>query len=94
MRQRKDLMELCWENYNLKDLAAIRKDTGLYCGSRLRKGEVFAYVGLSQNLKDLKDLGSQLVPGGMSMAGALMLQLRDTISLIKADLDLVCVQRA
>ena len=35
--------------------AAIRKDTGLYCGSRLRKGEVFGYVGLSQNLKDLKD---------------------------------------
>ena len=31
------------------------KDAGLYCGSRLRKGEVFAYVGLSQNLKDLKD---------------------------------------
>ena len=28
--------------------------SGLYCGSRLRKGEVFAYVGLSQNLKDLK----------------------------------------
>ena len=24
-------------------------------GPRLRKGEVFAYVGLSQNLKDLKD---------------------------------------
>ena len=28
---------------------------GLYCGSRLRKGEVFAYVGRNQNLKDLKD---------------------------------------
>ena len=27
----------------------------LYCGSRLRKGEVFAYVGRNQNLKDLKD---------------------------------------
>ena len=26
----------------------------LYCGPRLRKGEVFAYVGLPQNLKDLK----------------------------------------
>ena len=31
----------------------IRKDAGLYCGPRLRKGEVFAYVGLPQNLKDL-----------------------------------------
>ena len=27
---------------------------GLRCGSRLRKGEEFAYVGLPQNLKDLK----------------------------------------
>ena len=26
------------------------------CGSFLRKGEVFAYVGLNQKLKDLKDL--------------------------------------
>ena len=33
---------------------AIRKDAGLCCGSRLRKGEVFAHVGLPQNLKDLK----------------------------------------
>ena len=31
-----------------------RKDAGLCCGSRLRKGEVFAYVGSIQNLKDLK----------------------------------------
>ena len=29
-------------------------DAGLYCGPRLRKGEVFAYVGLPQNLKDLQ----------------------------------------
>jgi hypothetical protein len=35
---------------------AVRKDAGLCCGSRLRKGEVFPYVGLPQNLKDLKDL--------------------------------------
>ena len=33
---------------------AVRKDAGLYCGSRLRSGEVFAYVGRNQNLKDLK----------------------------------------
>ena len=32
----------------------IVQDAGLYCGPRLRKGEVFAYVGLPQNLKDLK----------------------------------------
>ena len=32
----------------------IRKDAGLYCGPRLRKGAVFAYAGLPQNLKDLK----------------------------------------
>ena len=31
------------------------KEAGLFCGSFLRKGEVFASVGLSQNLKDLKD---------------------------------------
>jgi hypothetical protein len=28
---------------------------GLFCGPFLRKGEVSAYVGLIQNLKDLKD---------------------------------------
>ena len=35
---------------------------------------------------------SHLVPCGISMAGALILQLRDTMSLIKADLGSVCVQ--
>ena len=38
-----------------RSFTAIRKDAGLYCRSRLRKGEVFAYVGLPHNLKDLKD---------------------------------------
>jgi len=33
---------------------ALGKDAGLCCGSRLRSGEVFAYVGRNQNLKDLK----------------------------------------
>ena len=33
------------------------RDCQFYCGSRLRSGEVFAYVGLSQNLKDLKAEG-------------------------------------
>jgi hypothetical protein len=38
---------------NLKDL----KDNGrLCCGSRLREGEVFAYVGLPQNLKEPQGL--------------------------------------
>ena len=39
----------------MRSFTAIRKDAGLYCGSLLRKGEVFTYVGLPQNLKDLKD---------------------------------------
>ena len=37
-----------------RSFTAIRKDAGLCCGSRLRSGEVFAYVGRNQNLKDLK----------------------------------------
>ena len=40
--------------YPSKALRAIRKGAGLFCGSLLRKGEVFAYVGLIQNLKDLE----------------------------------------
>ena len=42
-----------WSNVSPKSILAIRKDTGFCCGSRLRKGEVFAYVGPPQNLKDL-----------------------------------------
>ena len=38
----------------LLKVSAIRKDAGLCCGSRLRSGEVFAYVGRNPNLKDLK----------------------------------------
>jgi len=38
-----------------RSFTAIRKDAGLYCGSRLRKGEVFAYVGRIHNLKDLQE---------------------------------------
>ena len=33
----------------------IGRKRGLCCGSRLRKGEVLAYVGRIHNLKDLKD---------------------------------------
>jgi hypothetical protein len=43
---------------SLRSFIALRKDAGLCCGSRLRKGEVFAYVGRNQNLKDLKDVES------------------------------------
>ena len=39
-----------------RSFTAIRKDAGLCCGSSLRKGEVLAYVGRNQNLKDLKDV--------------------------------------
>ena len=35
---------------------------GLCCGSRLRKGEVFAYVGRIHNLKDLKGPFGQRYP--------------------------------
>ena len=38
----------------------IRKEAGLFCGSFLRKGEVLAYVGSIQNLKELKGTPSQI----------------------------------
>ena len=44
----------CYQGVSTCARSAIRKDALLCCGSRLRKGEVFAYVGLPQNLKDLK----------------------------------------
>ena len=40
---------------NLKGLMERRKEAGLSRGSFLRKGEVFAYVGRVQTLKDLED---------------------------------------
>ena len=43
-------------------MTALRKDAGLCCGSRLRKGEVFAYVGLPQSLRDLKDVSMLVEP--------------------------------
>ena len=45
-----------------RSFTAIQKDTGRCCGSRLRKGEVFAYVGLPQNLKDLNNSDSRGCP--------------------------------
>ena len=50
MKNLKDLKE---QNHCTEPKGALRKDAGLCCGPRLRKGEVFAYVGLPQNLKDL-----------------------------------------
>ena len=52
----------------------MRKDAGLCCGSRLRKGEVFAYVGLPQNLKDLKDgeAASEASPALCASVGQVM----------------------
>ena len=39
---------------SLRSLTAIRKEAGLFCRSFLLKGEVFADVGLCQNLKHLQ----------------------------------------
>jgi hypothetical protein len=40
------------------------KGAGLFCGPLLRKGEVSAYVGRIQNLKDLKDIFRGVPHGG------------------------------
>ena len=37
----------------MQSFTAIQKETELFCGSFLRKGEVLVYVGSIQNLKDL-----------------------------------------
>jgi len=52
----------------VRSCTAIGKEAGIFCGAFRRKREVFAYVGLIQNLKDLKDLESwsvcERVPDG------------------------------
>ena len=50
---------------------ALRKDAGLCCGSRLPKGEVFAYVGRNQNLKHLQEHSL----GGRKNEGAFRVKL-------------------
>jgi len=45
---------LHWRAGSLRSFTAIRTEAALYCGSFLRKGEVFANVGRNQNLEDLK----------------------------------------
>ena len=50
-------VRLCWalsKPKGAEGLSSIRSDAGLCCGSRLRKGKVFAYAGLVDYLKDLK----------------------------------------
>ena len=42
----------CWAG-SLRSFSEIRKEAGPFCGSFLPKGELFAYVGRIQNLKDL-----------------------------------------
>ena len=59
LKDLKDLKPLAasrlhWKAGSLRSFTAIRKEAGGFCGTFLRKGEVFACVGLSQNLKDLK----------------------------------------
>ena len=50
----------------------IRKDAGLYCGPRLRNGEVSAYVGRNQYLEGPKGLvEADLGPGVYASAGVL-----------------------
>jgi len=64
-------LRLCWEHSKPKGPKA-----GLFCGSFLRKGEVFAYVGSIQTLKDLnnkvretKILAPQLTQQGVFVRG-------------------------
>jgi len=52
----------------VRSFAALRQEAGLFCGSFLRKGEVFAYVGLIQNPKDL----THSLGGGAHMAAVLL----------------------
>jgi len=49
------------DSRSFRSFTAIRKKARLFCGSFLRKGEVFAYVGLSQNFTDLKDLNGLIM---------------------------------
>jgi len=54
---RTTLETIAWSHLHWRagsSFTAIRKGAGLVCGSFLREGGVLAYVGLFQNLKDLK----------------------------------------
>jgi hypothetical protein len=45
-----------WGAGSLKSFDAIQKEAKFSCGSFLRKGEAFAYVGSIQNFEDQTDL--------------------------------------
>jgi len=47
---------LHWRAGSKRSFTATQKKAGLFCGSFLRKGEVFVHAGRNQNLNDLKDL--------------------------------------
>ena len=51
---------LHWGAGSLRSFAAIRKEAGPFRRSFIRKGEVLACVGLTQTLKELKDLQGYL----------------------------------
>ena len=53
--------------FRLRNLKDLKKKP------RLRKGEVFAYVGLPQNLKDLKDLKDAVLSTEGRVVGLCML---------------------
>jgi hypothetical protein len=48
--------------FQWRTFAAIRKELGLFCGFSPLKDEVFAFVGLSRNLKDLTNNGGGSCP--------------------------------
>ena len=43
---------LHWRARPLRSCTAIQLEAGLFCGTYLRKGEVFAYAGSIQTLKE------------------------------------------
>ena len=49
------------EGWILRSFIATRKGVGRFCGSFLRKGEVFAYVRQNQSRKDLKNLKDRYI---------------------------------
>ena len=54
---------LHWRAGSWRSFAAMRKEAGLFCGSFLRKGEVFNCVGKNQNFKDLMNLAQESFVG-------------------------------
>ena len=75
--------EIAPEGHPSRSFTAIRKDAGLCCGSRLRSGEVFAYVGLPQNLKDLKDRARQGIEDGGTQFGQQVAASYSTLAIAK-----------